>query len=320
MPPASSGLEMSQSGPGDIEDFIVRRHDVVRADARLRDHIPSGPRPITYKSDAGPIRVWVSQRGSVIAEPLRGVLEHGGYHWEAVMEFTYYGPSYVGPLKVVKFPDSPQCAHAVSRDNIVRALRKAASTFMLQQEAAILPLALKDIERRKSEEELALAQARADLAQLPAEGDGVVARRFDLWFGTVWVSPSEGELSVVGGGFSGSITVSGKICRLEAVLPLARGHEPAITLVNIFASEKTEEVPPMLRAALLELAEVVRTNHPDLTAASQTIRARRRLQIDIAGHEQRLIKLERFGMMYQDRLEPVVDLQARPMRPMPGAA
>lgn len=311
---------MSQSGPGDSEEVIVRRQDVVRTDARLRDHIPSGPRPITYKSDAGPIRVWVSQRGSVIAEPLKGHLVHEGYHWEAVMEFTYYGASYVGPLQVVQFPETARCAHSVSRDNIVRALRKAASTFMLQQEAAILPLALRDIELRKSENEVALAQAREALAQFPAESDGIVARRFDLWFGTVWVSPSEGELSVVGGGFSGSITVSGKICRLEAVLPLDRGHEPAITLVNIFASEKTEDVPPMLRAALLELAEVVRTHHPDLAAASNTIRARRRLQIDIASYEQRLLLLERFGMMYKDRLEPVVEHQGRPMRPMPGAA
>lgn len=233
------------------------------------------------------------------------------------MEFTYYGASYVGPLQVVKYPEVPQCAHLVSRDNIVRALRKAASNFMLQQEAAILPLALSDIARRKSDEEQALAKAREDLARLPGEGDCVLARRFDLWFGTVWVSPSEGELSVMGGGFSGSITVSGKICRLEAALPLDREHDPAITLVNIFASEKKEDVPPMLRSALLELAEVVRTNHPDLTAASQIIRARRRLQVDIAGCEQRLLKLERFGMMYKNRLEPVVDSS---MRPMPGAA
>jgi hypothetical protein len=292
-------------------DVVVRRDSVVRTDARLRAHIPSGPMPVVIQSEYGPIRVFVSQRGSVIASPARDHLEHEGYRWNAVMEFTYYGESFVGPLEVVRYPENPRIAQPVSRDNIVRALRKASSTFMLKQEASILPLAIKDIAIRKNENEDMLRRARADLAALPSEKKSVLARRFDSWCGTLWVSPAEGELAVQGGGFSGSITVSGKICQLSAALPLEHGRELQIVLVNIFASEKREEVPPMLRSSLLELAEVVRRNHPDLVEAATVLRARRRLQVDIATYENTLKVLDRFDMMYRDRLDPAPERQYR---------
>lgn len=298
--------------PTGENEVVVRRDSVVRTDARLRAHIPSGPMPVVIQSEYGPIRVFVSQRGSVIASPARDHLEHEGYRWNAVMEFTYYGESFVGPLEVVSYPENPRIAQPVSRDNIVRALRKASSTFMLKQEASILPLAIKDIAVRKQENESLLRRARADLAALPSEKESVVARRFDNWFGTLWVSPAEGELSVQGGGFSGSITVSGKICQLAAALPLEHGREPVVSLVNIFASEKKEEVPPMLRSALLELAEVVRRNHPDLVDAATVLRFRRRLQVDIATYENTLRVLDRFEMMYRDRLDPAPEQQYRP--------
>lgn len=293
-------------------DVVVRRDSVVRSDARLREHMPGGPTPVVIQSEYGPIRVWVSQRGSVIAQPAREHLVHEGYRWNAVMEFTYYGESFVGPLEVVAFPEVPKISQPVSQDNIVRALRKAASTFLLKQEASILPLAIKDIGIRKEESVVLLRRAKADLAALPPESEIVQPRRFDRYFGNIWVSPAEGELAVHGGGYSDSVTVAGKMLRLDAALPLEHGREPAITLRNVLASEKKEEVPAMLRSTLLEIAEQVRKNHPDLVAAANVIRIRRRLQVDIAKLENRLRVLGRYEMMYRDRIDPDPERQYRP--------
>ena len=67
------------SKPVGENDVVVRRDSVVRTDARLREHIPSGPTPVVIQSEYGPIRVFVSQRGSVIASPARDHLVHEGY-------------------------------------------------------------------------------------------------------------------------------------------------------------------------------------------------------------------------------------------------
>lgn len=299
------------SKPVGENDVVVRRDSVVRTDARLREHIPSGPTPVVIQSEYGPIRVFVSQRGSVIASPARDHLVHEGYRWNAVMEFTYYGESFVGPLEVVAYPDVPKISQPVSRDNIVRALRKASSTFLMKQEASILPLAINDIGIRKNENEVRLRRARADLAALPPESKMVEPRRFDRWFGSIWVSPAEGELAVHGGGFSDSITIAGKMLQIVTALPLEHGREPMITLVNVLASEKKEDVPATLRSTLLELAEQVRKNHHDLVAAATVLRARRRLQVDIATMEKRLRVLDRYEMMYRDRIDPAPERQYR---------